>query len=79
MQGVVAERGKDDANIRDRKVDVIDVVVACVAGDAVATDGDVMSRLPSSHVALALALERSSVPILAIAVASDFLRSLEAL
>ena len=65
---------------REKKKDgvpAVDVVVVDAA--AIATAADVMSRLPSSRIALALALEGSPVPILAIAIAHDFHQSLASL
>ena len=57
-------RGKDVV-----LVDAADVVAATV-------DADALSQLPSSRIPIALALQGPSVPILAIAVATNFPRSL---
>ena len=55
------------------------VPAAAVLAVAATAAAAAVSRLPSSRVALALAVEGSSVPILAITAAADFHRGLAAL
>ncbi len=83
MRGREGERDRDGEGGRERerereRKNVVPAAAAVLAAAATAAAAAV-SRLPSSRVALALAVEGSSVPILAITAAADFHRGLATL